>query len=328
MRNRLLWLIVAPLAVLATLTTMGPAAAVTLDLTEGQPGAVSDALLSATSAPSGIGSCPAGARGSTGVGLLELAAPLTGALHRYARESPAGASTLDWYDSGGLFGGGVPVGSVGMIMREGLANGLSQHEVAGFLNPGFLRGVSDPYGGGDILAFIVERGDPELYSELAAYSGTVSPAIGGPMEAQRSLFQAFPLLNVVYEAQAGVPPLDETGAATMTDLAESGYQPARRAIARILAAGNHPRAGAQESGSVADQVQPYVYDYFVANYGGPLSQDARVAVANRKTYLAWVDRIAAWTAGGTDMQQVPVPATFPAQPAAAPPLATGLGTDC
>ena len=49
------------------------------------------------------------------------------------------------------------------------------------------------------------------------------------MEAQRSLFQTFPLLNVVYEAQAGVPPLDETGAATMTDLAESGYQPARRA---------------------------------------------------------------------------------------------------
>ena len=63
------------------------------------------------------------------------------------------------------------------------------------------------------------------------------------MEAQRSLFQAFPLLNVVYEAQAGVPPLDETGAATMTDLAESGYQPAQRAIGRILAAGNHPQRG-------------------------------------------------------------------------------------
>ena len=68
---------------------------------------------------------------------------------------------------------------------------------------------------------------------------------------------------------------------------------------------------------MADQVQPSVYDYFVANYGGPLSQDARVAVANRKAYLAWVDRIAAWTAGGTDMEQVPVPATFPAQPVAA-----------
>ena len=328
MGHRLLWLLVAPLAVLATLTTMGPAAAVALTSPEARWLPITDTLLSAASTPLGIGSCLAGARGSAGVGLPELAAPLTGALHRYEREAPAGASTLDWYDSGGRFGGGVPVRSVEAIMRRGLASGLSQEQVAGFLNPGFLRGISDPFGGGDILAFIVERGDQELYSELAAYSGTVSPSIGGPMEAQRSLFQAFPLLNVVYEAQAGVPPLDEIGAATMTDLAESGYQPARRAIDRILAAGNHPRAGAQESGSVADQVQPYVYDYFVANYGGPLSQDARVAVANRKTYLAWVDRIAAWTAGGTDMGQVPVPAVFPAQPSAATPLAAGQGGGC
>ena len=326
MRYRLPWLLVA-LLVLATLMTMG-SAAVALASPEARRMPITDTLLSATPALAVDGSCPAGVRHPAVERLPELAAPLAGALRRYEREAPAGASTLDWYDSGGRFGGGVPVQSVKMIMREGLAFGLSQGEVASFLNPGFLRGVSDPYGGGGVLAFIVERGDKTLLSELAAYSGTVSPSVGGPMEAQRSLFQALPLLNVVYEAQAGVPPLDETSAATMTDLAESGYQPAQRAIGGILAAGNHPSAGAQESGSVADQVQPSVYDYFVDNYGGPLSQDARVAVANRNAYLAWVDRIAAWTAGGTDMEQVPVPATFPAQPVAALPLATGLGVNC
>ena len=71
MRHRLLWLLVAPLAVLATLTTMGPAAAVALDFTEGQPGAISDTLLSAASTPLGIGSCLAGAHGpATGWGFL------------------------------------------------------------------------------------------------------------------------------------------------------------------------------------------------------------------------------------------------------------------
>ena len=38
MRHRLLWLLVAPLAILATLMTIGPAAAVALAFPEGQPG--------------------------------------------------------------------------------------------------------------------------------------------------------------------------------------------------------------------------------------------------------------------------------------------------
>ena len=48
-------------------------------------------------------------------------------------------------------------------MRAGLADGLSSSAVAGFLNPGFLRGIGDPYGGGRILAFIVARDDPTLF---------------------------------------------------------------------------------------------------------------------------------------------------------------------
>jgi hypothetical protein len=260
--------------------------------------------------------------------LPKLSAPLVSSLQRYAQEPPPNASPFRWYDSGGRFGGGVPAGAVRSIMRKGLASGLSEGQVAGFLNPGFLRGVNDPFGGGSMLAFIADQSDPAFFHELAAYAGTVSPGIGGPMEAQSSLLKAFPLLDVVYEAQAGVAPLDESGAATMVDLAGRGYRPAQRTIGRILAAGNHPQAGAQGSGSVADQASPAVYDYFVANYRGPLSHDARVAVANRRAYLSWVDRIATWTAGGAYMARIPAPATFPAQPEAASPLSTGLDATC
>ena len=185
-------------------------------------------------------------------------------------------------------------------MRAGLADGLSSSAVTGFLNPGFLRGISDPYGGGRILGFIVAQDDPTLFRTVAEYAATVDPAIGGPGEAQEALFSAFPLLNVVYEAQAGVPPLDEAGAAIMEELANGGYRPAQRTIDRILAAGNHPQAGAQSSGTVADAVQPDVYDHLAMNYHGPLSPDARDAVANRAAYLDWVAQIADWVANGCD----------------------------
>ena len=130
------------------------------------------------------------------------------------------------------------------------------------------------------------------------------------MEAQRALFHAFPLLVVAYQALAGVPPLDEEGAATMADLAEDGYQPAQRTVDRILAAGNHPQAGAQAAGSVADGVRPDVYDFLVVHYEGPLSANARVAAANRREYLAWVERIASWVASGSSVDQIPATASF------------------
>ncbi len=37
-----------------------------------------------------------------------------------------------------------------------------------------------------------------------------------------------------------------------------------------------------------------VYDYFVANYAGPLTTAAAAALANRGAYNAWVERIATW----------------------------------
>ena len=251
------------------------------------------------------------------VSFSRLPALLAEGLRGYGREPAANATDLAWYDSGGRFGGGVPVAAVGAVMRAGLANGLSQSAVASFLNPGFLRGIGDPNGGGGILAFIAGRNDPVLFQAVAEYAAAADPSVGGPMEAQQAVFQAFPLLNVVYEAQAGVPPLDETGAVTMEELANGGYRPAQRTIDRILAAGNHPQAGSQSSGAVADAVQPDVYDHFVANYHGPLSPEARVAVTNRTSYLDWVARIADW-AGGTAIDQVPAVPTFLTAASSAP----------
>src|SRR6185503_4398058 len=100
-------------------------------------------------------------------------------LRRYGREALE-TTDLDWYDNGGRFGGGVPAAAVEEVMRAGLAVGLSSSAVASFLNPGFLRGISDPYGGGRILAFIVARDDPTLLRTVAEYAATADPAIGGP----------------------------------------------------------------------------------------------------------------------------------------------------
>jgi hypothetical protein len=274
-------------------------------------------------------SCPTTAHVSAErAALPKLSYSAASSLKKYSQDAPANANALRWYDSGGRFGGGVPAGAVRSLMRKGLASGLTDGQVASFLNPGFLRAVSDPYGGGAILSFIADRNDPTFFQQLAAYAGSASSPAGTPMQAQRALLQAFPLLDVVYEAQAGIPPLDETAAAAMVDLAGSGYRPALRTIDRILAAGNHPRAGAQDSGSVADHVLPAVYDFFVANYQGPLSEGARVAVANRIAYLGWVDRIATWTGTGSKVEGIPAPATFTASQTIVSPAPAGTDTSC
>ena len=190
-------------------------------------------------------------------------------------------------------------------MRAGLASGLRTDQVASFLDPRLLRGIADPFGGGALLAYIVAKADPELFADLAAFAGSSGRVPRSLMEAQGALFAAFPELVVVYQSLAGAAPIDETGAAEMVGLAEAGYGPAQLTIDRILSAGNHPRAGARSSGSIADGVRPEVYDRFVADYRGPLTLDAAAAVANRLAYLAWVDRIASWVAGGSSVESVP-----------------------
>ena len=85
----------------------------------------------------------------------------------------------------------------------------------------------------------------------------------------------------------------------MLSLANQGYRPAETTIQAFLAAGNHPSAGAQNAGGVPDGMVSTVYDSFVANYAGPLSPAAASAVANRRAYLAWVQRIAAWPGAGS-----------------------------
>ena len=114
--------------------------------------------------------CPSGSA-SVADRLPVLHGRLAQGVARYGRDVPAAASDLAWYDSGGPFGGGVPVRAVGQFLREALAMGLSSGEIAGFLDPGFLRGIDDPNGGGGLLAFIAEQGDPVLLRELAAFAG-------------------------------------------------------------------------------------------------------------------------------------------------------------
>lgn len=246
--------------------------------------------------------------------LPQLGARLQDAVRRYAQNPPAGASVSRWYDSGGPFGGGVPAPAVELMMRKGLANGLTQEQVLGFLNPSLLRGINDPYGGGAVLRFIAARGDSLLYGQLAGFAAELGGRAVSSMSAQQLLFQTFPQLGIVYMAQAGAAPVDEASASYMVDLAEGGYAPARRTIDAVLASGNHPRAGAQDSGGVADLVDTAVYDVFATTYDGPLSAEARQAVANRRAYNGWVGRIDEWRAAGSDMTEVPEAVTFPVSP--------------
>ena len=174
-------------------------------------------------------------------------------------------------DSGGRFGGGVPASAVRTLMRRGLAAGLTDEQVRAFLQPGFLRGISDPWGGARLLDFIGQQDDPAFLGQLAAYAGALDGREMSWMSAQSSVFDAFPLLRAAYMSQAAAIPPDLDTAAQMLSLANQGYRPAQTTIQAFLAAGNHPSAGAQNAGGVADGMLPTVYDSFVANYAGPLS---------------------------------------------------------
>ena len=63
--------------------------------------------------------------------------------------------------------------------------------------------------------------------------------------------------------------------------------------------GQPPVGGCPERGGVPDGMLSTVYDSLVANYAGPLSPAAASAVANRRAYQAWVQRIAAWSGAGS-----------------------------
>ena len=238
MRRRL-WIFGTPLLAVAVSMVMQPAGAMPLGPRSVGAAAAGHPTLP-TSAPEGSG-CPTGGRPAT-ERLPQLTGSLAGALRSYGRELPPGASDDAWYDSGSSFGGGVPVRAVGTFMRQGLASGLTQDQVAAFLSPGFLRGVSDPNGGGGLLSFVGEQADPALFQELAAYAESVRSTEMRPMDAQSSVFRAFPLLMVAYEALAGVPPLDEADASTMVGLAEAGYR-AGAADDRSPPGGRQPSAG-------------------------------------------------------------------------------------
>jgi hypothetical protein len=270
------------------------------------PASVTGVVVAETTAP-----CPSNVASSVVSPLPKLGADLQSAVTAYAT-NPSGRSVDAWMDSGGSFGGGVPASAVRTLMRRGLAAGLTDGEVRAFLQPGFLRGMSDPLGGAWLFDFIGQQADPALFGQLASYAGTLNGREMSWMLAQSGVFDAFPILRAAYMSQAGAIPPDLETAGQMLSLANQGYGPAQKTIQAFLARGNHPSAGAHNAGGVADGTLPAVYDSFVANYTGPLSPGAAAAVANRDAYNAWVDRIATWTGGGAVIKEVPDPAVFPA----------------
>jgi hypothetical protein len=265
-----------------------------------------DVVVAATTATQ----CPTNAS-FVGGPLPKLGADLQAGLAAYAK-NPSGGSMEGWIDSGGRFGGGVPASAVRTLMRRGLAAGLTDEQVRSFLQPGFLRGMNDPRGGAWLFDFIGEQTDPAFLGQLASYAQALDGRYVSPMSAQADVFEALPLLRAAYMAQAGAIPPDLVTAGQMLSLANQGYAPAQKTVQAFLAGGNHPKAGAQNSGGVADGMRAKVYDYFVANYAGPLTPAAAAALANRGAYNAWVQRIATWVDGGAVMRNVPDPAVFPA----------------
>ena len=261
--------------------------------------------------PTTAAPCPANGASFVGGPLPKLGADLQAGLSAYAKD-PSSGNTDEWMDSGGPFGGGVPASAVRTLMRRGLAAGLTDAQVASFLQPGFLRGMNDPRGGAWLFAFIGQQHDPALLAQLGAYAEALDGRYVSPMSAQADVFEAIPLLRAAYMSQAGAIPPDLVTAGQMLSLANQGYAPAQKTVQAFLAAGNHPAAGAQNAGGVADFMQKSVYDLFVSNYTGPLTPAAAAAVANRDAYNAWVQRIATWADGGALIKDVPDPAAFPA----------------
>jgi hypothetical protein len=241
--------------------------------------------------------------------LPKLGPNLETGLGAYAR-NPSGGSTDGWIDSGGPFGGGVPASAVRTLMRRGLAAGLTDEQVRSFLQPGFLRGMNDPRGGAWLFEFIGRQNDPAFLGQLASYAQALDGRYVSPMSAQADVFEALPLLRAAYMSQAGAIPPDLVTAEQMLSLANQGYGPAEKTVQAFLAGGNHPSAGAQDAGGVADGMRSTVYDYFVENYAGPLDAGAAAAMANRGAYNAWVGRIATWVGAGAKMSQAPEPARF------------------
>jgi hypothetical protein len=243
--------------------------------------------------------------------LPKLSADLESGMAAYAKNT-SGASIEGWMDSGGRSGGGVPASAVRTLMRQGLGAGLTNEQVRAFLQPGFLRGISDPWGGARLLDFIGQQDDPAFLGQLAVYAGGLEGREMSWMSAQAAVFDALPVLRAAYMSQAAAIPPDLDTAAQMLSLANQGYRPAETTIQAFLAAGNHPSAGAQNAGGVPDGMLSTVYDSFAENYTGPLSPAATSAVANRRAYQAWVQRIAAWPGAGSLPEGGPAPAVFPA----------------
>ena len=256
--------------------------------------------------------------------LPKLGPELAEGLAAYAK-NPSNGTSEGWIDSGGPFGGGVPASAVRTLMRRGLAAGLTDDQVRSFLQPGFLRGMNDPRGGAWLFDFIGERHDPAFLARLASYAGGLNGRYVSPMSAQADVFETIPLLRAAYMSQARAIPPDLDTAEQMLSLANQGYDPAQKAVQAFLAAGNHPAAGAQNSGGVADGTRSAIYDYFVANYAGPLTPAAAAALANRGAYEAWVSRIATWVNAGTRMDGAPDPAVFPAPVTSTMSTAAGVG---
>lgn len=124
------------------------------------------------------------------------------------------------FDAQGDFGpaAGPTEAEVRRLIRNGLAAGLTEKQVSGFLNPAFYRGVNDPAGGGKLLHDL----SPEQLRALADYAATQSGSgldhQGGSTNAQARFFEAFPELQQKYMSLANTyaKPFDPTNAGGTT----------------------------------------------------------------------------------------------------------------
>ena len=143
-------------------------------------------------------------------------------------------------------------------MRRGPPGGLTDEQVRSFLEPGFLAGWALPC---RPRAVRVHRRAGR--SRHLPGAGDVREDLDGrhasPMSAQTDVFDAFSVLRAAYMSQAGAVPPDLASAEEMLSLANQGYGPAQKTVQVFIAGGNHPSAGAQNSGGVAG-MRATVYD--------------------------------------------------------------------
>lgn len=87
------------------------------------------------------------------------------------------------------------------LMVRGLAVGLTKWEVEQFAQPGFYRGINDPYGGSRLLDDVTSKEDLKALSDYAKTCSGSGIVEGGSTKAQSDFFDAFDGTSTDYRAK-------------------------------------------------------------------------------------------------------------------------------